>query len=109
MSAEIAFARRVEFNAFGFEESLLQVYGNCEFTGGAFPLRIYYTLPRHFVGVGSVHYEADGACGVAFAEDDRELAVGHHAAARYISDDAKYAFAILFIIDRRHSILRVRP
>lgn len=100
---EVAFAALGEFDAFGFEDLLLEVVREGQAAGRTFALGVDDPLPRDLVA-GSVHNIADRAGRVAFAEDSGYLAIGHHPPRRDLTDKC-VNFFFVFPIARHKSQL----
>lgn len=104
---QVAFAGGVEFYTLRFEDLLLQIHRDGEAAGGAFALGVDDPLPRYIIA-RTVQHIADGAGGVAFAEETSDLPVGHHAARGNLADELVNAFAVVFIVsDVQSSPVRI--
>src|SRR2546426_1011614 len=93
-SLEVAFAAG-KLYPFRFQHSLLFIGGRNYTASRAATLRVNDAMPRRLFFVGAMHHEADSARRVTFAEDDGNLPVGHHPAARNPPNHFIDALAIL--------------
>src|SRR5437588_6166084 len=93
-SLEVASAAG-ELHAFRCQHSLLFVGGQNHAARRAATLGVNDAMPRRLFFVCAMHYETNGARCVAFAQDDRNLTVGHYAAAWNSAHQSIDALAIL--------------
>src|ERR1700730_5193683 len=84
-----------ELHPFSFEHSLLLVGRQYQAARRATSLGIDYPMPRSVFLVRAVHYETHRARRISFAQDDGNLPIGHHPAARNPTHNFVDALAIL--------------